>query len=118
MTSDISNKVVGQTSGQCVKPKNTRNGTSLHVLVADRLAVLILKVKRAADGGNRRSDRRRRASADVDDGAEHQHQPAQEGAEHRQNAEGPSLRVQIFLLRQPKQATKPARMVSKNTVAP
>ncbi len=54
MICEISNSVVGQMSGQWVKPKNTRNGRPFMSCVADRFAVLVLEMKRPADRGRPR----------------------------------------------------------------
>ncbi len=55
--------------------------------------------------------------ADVNNRAEYQDQAAEEGDDQRQDARGGFCALKT-VLRRPKQATKPARMVSKNTVAP
>jgi hypothetical protein len=55
-------------------------------LIADRLTVLVLEMKRSADPGDRGSDRRSRTPGKMHDGAEHQNESAEEGAEYGQDA--------------------------------
>ena len=61
---------------------------SLHVLVGHRLAVLVLEMKRPADAGDRLADRRRHVFAENQDGAEEQHEAAEEGGEQQRDAGG------------------------------
>lgn len=65
---------------------------SFHVSIADRLALLVLEMKRAPDGGDRRSDRRTRMPGDIDDRSEDERQPAEEGAD-----DGPGAGVGLLL---------------------
>jgi hypothetical protein len=66
---------------------------ALHVLIADRLAVLVEEMKRAADGGERRPGRRRVAGHEQD-GAEDQHEAAEKCPEHRHDAKRSFWHVQ------------------------
>ena len=67
--------------------------TAFHVLIADRLAVLVDEMKRAADGGERRPGRRRMAGYEQD-GAEDQHEAAEKRPEHRHGAKRSFWHVQ------------------------
>ena len=58
----------------------------------------------------------RRKSGDEEDGAQEQPEAGQKGAQHQDNTGG--FCVHRAALAQPKHATKPARIVSKKTVAP
>ncbi len=80
--------MVGQTSGQWVKPKNTRNGLPRKSLGRDGLAILIGELERPAD----RALLDDAGGADVlgqpQDAAEHEREAAEKGSQHQQNAVG------------------------------
>src|SRR5580658_2264279 len=71
--------------------------TSLQVFVAERFAVLILEMKRPADGRDCGADRRRVTAGDVDDRRKHQNEAADKGAQHRQKAGSPYSSAQTIL---------------------
>jgi hypothetical protein len=72
--------------GTMGKAEEHQEGASLHILIGERLAVLVFKVKRPADRGNRGTNRRRRASGDEKDGAKKQKQPAEKSGEQQHDA--------------------------------
>src|SRR5438874_2482014 len=72
--------------GTVCEAKEHQEGMSLQVLIADRLAVLILEMEGAADRGDRGADRRGGAAGDEDDRAEKQKQPAEKRGEQKHEA--------------------------------
>src|SRR5579863_6360363 len=75
--------------GAMGKAEENQEWTSLHVFVAHRLGVLVLKLEGAADSGDRWPDRRWRAPGHDQDRAENEDEAAEKSAEHRYDAAWP-----------------------------
>src|SRR5262249_52752747 len=63
--------------GAMGKAEEHQEGTSLHILIGERLSILVFKLKRPANGGDGRTHRRQYAPGDEEDGAKKQKQPAE-----------------------------------------
>src|SRR5438874_1080833 len=94
--------------GTVCEAEEYQEGTSLQVLIADRLAVLILKMERAADRGDRGTDRRGSAAGDEDDRAEKQKQSAEKRGEQKHDARC----IHLHALLAVSQSTPQSRRVS------
>ena len=113
----MSNSAVGQTSGQCVKPKNTRNGWPLRSWSVIVLPFWSVRRNGPPIAGWRRDDRRAAAPGDQQHHGEAQHQPREERGKHEQQADRARVHAS-FRFEIQKHAAMPAAMISKNTAVP